>query len=286
MLNYLPENLRNRILKYKNSGISEVRLRVDKTAKVCVNGKTVDIGGKPLTKSEIAEIVSSACKRSVYAYTEQIRQGFIGGDDGERIGLAGEFTYGSGKVEAIKNFTSLTIRFPNEVFGVAKPLYTNYLKSGLKNVLIVSEAGDGKTTFARDLTRLVSNGGVNVTVVDERGELSGENKLDLGENTDVLRFADKNYGLTQAIRTLAPNVVVVDELVNPADFYGVKNAVLSGVKVIATIHSGSVKEVFLKPHFAALNLKKSFDLFVFIKNDGRSRKYTVYNENSDIICSF
>ena len=286
MLNYLPENLRNKILKYKNSGISEVRLRVDKTAKICLNGKTVDIGGKPLTVNDIAEIVSSACKRSVYAYTEQIRRGFIGGDDGERIGLAGEFTYNNGRVEAIKNFTSLTIRFPNEISGVALPFYKKCLSDGLKNVLVVSVAGDGKTTFARDLTRLVSDGGVNVAVVDERGELGGENKLDLGENTDVLRFADKNYGLTQAIRTLAPKVVVVDELVAPADFYGVKNAVLSGVKVIATIHSNSIETALTKPHFVALNLKESFDLFVLIKNDGGIRKYSVYNESLNLICSF
>lgn len=286
MLNYLSDNLRSKILKYKNQGISEVRLRVNQTPKIFVGGKTVDIGGKPLTACDVLEIVSSACKRSVYAYSEQIRRGFIGGDDGERIGLAGEFTFNGGKIEAIKNFTSLNIRFPNEIKGVSLPFYKKCFLSGEKSVLIVSKAGDGKTTFARDLARLASNGGVNVVVIDERGELGGENSLDLGANTDVLRFADKNYGLTCALRTLTPKVVAVDELVAPSDFYGVKNAVLSGVKVIATIHSDTVENAVKKPLFASLNLLDTFDYFIGIKSDGVNRTYRTYDNRLNEVCSF
>lgn len=286
VLNYLSDGLRNKILKYKKAGISEIRLRVNQTAKVCAGGKTVDLGGKPLTASDIAEVVSCACKRSVYAYAEQIRRGFIGCDDGERIGLAGEFIYNNGRIEAIKNFTSLNIRFPNEIKGVAMPFYKACFKSGLKSVLIVSKAGDGKTTFARDLARLVSSGGVNVAVIDERGELSGENSLDLGLNTDVLRFADKNYGLTSAIRTLSPKAVVVDELITASDFYGVKTASLSGVKVIATVHSDSVKNAVKKPVFTSLNLFESFDYYIEINCDGFARAYTVFDNRFINVCSF
>ena len=286
MLNYLSENLKNKILKYKNSGISEVRLRVNRTAKVLVGGKSVDIGGKPITQNEIAEIVSCACKRSVYAYSEQIRRGFIAGDDGERIGLAGEFTFNGDKVEAIKNYTSLNIRFPNEIKDVAAPLYKACFSDGLKSVLVVSKAGDGKTTFARDLAREVSNGGVNVAVIDERGELGGENSLDLGVNTDVLLFADKNYGLTAAVRTLSPKVVVVDELVSASDFYGVKNAVLSGVCVIATVHARSVQNAVKKPSFVSVGLDDIFDVYVEITFDGVTRTYAAYDKKLNKICSF
>lgn len=284
MLNYLSENLRNKILKYKKFGISEVRLRVNKTPKVYLCDKIIDIGGKPLTCKDIEEVVSSACKRCVYAYSEQIRRGYIGGDDGERIGLAGEFTFNDGKVEAIKNYTSLVIRFPNEVLGVALPFYKKCFLDGLKSVLVVSKAGDGKTTFARDLARIISNGGINLVVIDERGELGGENNLDLGDNTDVLRFATKSYGLIQAIRTLSPKIVVVDELIDASDFFGVKNAVLSGVKVIATIHSDKVETAVNKPYFSNLNLKECFDFYVEILNFNGIRNYKVYNGNLDEIC--
>lgn len=93
--------------------------------------------------------------------------------------------------------------------------------------------GAGKTTLLRDIVRNISNGneyldGLTVGMVDERGELSamykGETQNDIGSRTDVLSNIPKSIGMRMLIRSMAPQVIVADEIGNNDDIIAIREA--------------------------------------------------------------
>ena len=104
------------------------------------------------------------------------------------------------------------------------------------NTLIVSIPGAGKTTILRDITRNISNGngafkGQTVGIVDERGEIAaaykGVPQNDIGIRTDVLSNIPKSIGIKMLIRSMAPQVIVVDEIGNEKDLFAIYDAICS-----------------------------------------------------------
>ena len=96
--------------------------------------------------------------------------------------------------------------------------------------------GAGKTTLLRDLVRNISNGnefidGITVGLVDERGEISamyrGEAQNDIGSRTDVLFNIPKSIGMKMLIRSMAPDVIVADEIGNNEDINAIKEVMCS-----------------------------------------------------------
>ena len=90
----------------------------------------------------------------------------------------------------------------------------------------------------RDITRNISNGipykiqGLNVVVIDERGEISstyrGIMQNDLGIRTDVINDIPKSIGMKIAIRSMAPQVLIADEIGSVQDSEAIKYAMCSG----------------------------------------------------------
>ena len=96
--------------------------------------------------------------------------------------------------------------------------------------------GAGKTTLIRDIVRNISNGnelinGLTVGLVDERGEISamykGEAQNDVGCRTDVLSNIPKAIGMKMLIRSMAPQVLVADEIGNNDDITAIREAMCS-----------------------------------------------------------
>lgn len=94
----------------------------------------------------------------------------------------------------------------------------------------------GKTTLIRDIVRNISNGnnminGLTVGLVDERGEISamykGEVQNDVGCRTDVLLNIPKAIGMRMLIRSMAPQVLVADEIGSNEDIAAIKEAMCS-----------------------------------------------------------
>ena len=78
--------------------------------------------------------------------------------------------------------------------------------------------------------KLVLNG-INVGLVDERGEISGLYKgipqNSVGLRTDILENTPKPTGIKMLIRSMAPQVVVADEIGTYEDIKAIKEAVCS-----------------------------------------------------------
>ena len=286
MLNFLPHKLKNVILKLDISKVSEIRIRGGRPVEVLLNSDKLLLEKYVISKSEVEEIVLNACKRSIYSFDEQIKQGFITSDNGERIGIAGEIVIKNGKVSAIKNFNSLCVRIPHQMIGVSDIFFSKVYNGG--SVLIISPPSVGKTTFLRDFTKKLSSCfSKNVVVVDERNEIAcvtGDSAFDLGVFTDVLTYCDKNYGLNQAIRALNPEVVVVDELVSIEDVNAVIKAIFGGVDVVATVHSKSINDLFMRDFTLPIKNSKPFDYYVLIEIINKKRNYRYFDRNFNEIC--
>ena len=76
--------------------------------------------------------------------------------------------------------------------------------------------------------------GINVGLVDERGEISGLYKgipqNSVGLRTDILENTPKPTGIKMLIRSMAPQVVVADEIGTYEDIKAIKEAVCSRCK--------------------------------------------------------
>ena len=254
-----------------NNSITEIRIR-SKNKIIVVCGKNEFVLDLVASPKIILDILLNVSKMSIYAIQTDLNNGFVVIRGGHRIGVCGEVVYENGKIKNIKNICSLNIRVAHQIFGCADTVMPQIIVNGIfQNTLIVSPPGCGKTTLLRDIIRLLSNGiktlgfsGKNVSLIDERGEIAscyeGVPTLDIGIRTDVMSNIDKSTGMSMVIRSMAPDIIATDEIGSSDDVLSIKAAILSGVKVIFTMHGDSLKSILENP-----NIKELLDMNIFSK---------------------
>ncbi|MCI9272815.1 MAG: stage III sporulation protein AA [Clostridiales bacterium] len=239
----------------------EIRLRAGRPVTVCggLQSHFITPEGVPsawgtpglltVTPEDLSETFRIMCDYSVYSYQNDIKNGFVTINGGHRVGLCGTAVFHHGEMTGIRDISSLNIRISRQIYGAADGLLECWNKTG--GLLLAGAPCSGKTTILRDLARQLSTGSTGtmrkVVVVDERGELSGtcsgvcHNDLGL---SDVLNGYQKGEGILQAVRCLSPDVVVCDEVGNLSDISAIEEGLNAGVEMIASIHAGSLEELF------------------------------------------
>ncbi len=231
-------------------------------------------GLRKVSAREVKETLEYAGNYSLYAYEEELRQGFLTVQGGHRIGLAGRAVLEDGRIRTLKQVSFLNIRLAHQVKGcAAKLLPCLYEGERVQNTLIISPPGFGKTTLLRDMIRLISNGagghaGVTVGVADERSELAacyqGVPQNDVGERTDVLDACPKAQGLFMLIRSMAPKVVAADEIGSDEDVLALREAAYCGCSILATAHGASLEEIREKPSLEKIYKEGLFERYVLL----------------------
>lgn len=288
LLCLFPEGIRDRwreVAKRAES-LQEIRFRAGTPLSVWIGNREsfVDEQGRLVDRpeqaarpapEELEEILKHLCRYSVYAFTDEIRQGFLTVQGGHRIGLAGQAVLdGEGRIKNIKYIRYLNIRIAHQVIGAADAVIPSIFREGqVLNTLLISPPGGGKTTMLRDMIRQVSNGtaygsGVNVSVVDERSEIAGSYlgipQNDVGIRTDVLDGCSKAEGMMMLIRAMAPQVLAVDELGSIEDVRALQMAGGCGCRLLATVHGGSLEEMRCKNYMRYVMETGLFERYVVL----------------------
>ncbi len=275
------------VLKRKKTELYEIRIRSN--APLCVytdNGVSYLSAAGEYTQSmndalflapeEVEQWLQHLCRHSLYAYKEEVAQGYITVEGGHRIGIAGQVVFGKQGIEDMKYISSMNIRISHEAIGCAEPLLPFLYQNGkICSTLIVSPPMCGKTTLLRDLIRCVSNGiydghPYKIGVTDERGELAASYMgcfgNDLGYHTDVLTNSGKTDGIVRLLRSMSPEIIAMDELGKGEDMIAVKTAFAYGCNIFATVHGKNPEQIFNHPEWRTFLESCNFERMVGVEH--------------------
>lgn len=272
-------------------GLQEIRLRTGRPLAIVERGREVFLTGDGartreagaawrVTAQELRETMEFVGEYSLYAYEDELRQGYLTIRGGHRVGVAGKTVLDGDKVKSVRYISCVNVRLSHEVPGCADPVLP-YLwgDEGLLHTLIISPPRCGKTTLLRDMVRQISDGsrvrrGYTVGVVDERSEICGcfmgipEN--DVGVRTDVMDACPKAEGMMMLVRSMAPEVIAVDEIGRYEDIGAIETVLYSGCRLIATVHGSSLSDIQAKPLFQRLAQEQVFERYVILGDSFRS----------------
>jgi stage III sporulation protein AA len=271
VIGHLPPALRGRLAALPEeirTQTREIRMRAGRPLTLTTangtlffteNGRATPLYREPclcLRGDELAEVLRCLCDYSVHSYADDITRGFLTLPGGHRAGVCGTAVVQGGAVVSVRCVSSINLRIAREIPGAAAALCNRIYGGGaLPGLLLAGAPGSGKTTLLRDLALRLSSGLCGayrrVVLVDERGELAGAREsipcCNVGANTDVLTGYPKGEGVLLALRSLAPELLICDELGGEADAAALEAGLHAGVSFAASVHAGSAAEAMTRP---------------------------------------
>lgn len=276
IIEYFPDKLKNILyeqIKEEQDNLEEIRIRVKCPIVLKFNGEEKLINYIP-NSEDMLTIMQLICENSIYSYQKQISSGFVTLQGGHRVGVVGSCVIEDNRVINIKYINSFNFRIAKQVIGAGK-LILKYILHDNKvlNTLIVSPPGHGKTTILRDVARLLSTGtddfyGCDVGIIDERSEIAslykGIPQNNVGMRTDIIENISKSDGMKILVRSMAPKVIIADEIGIEEDVYAINYALCSGCKGIFTAHGSNFEDINLNPVLKDLLDRHCFECLIFL----------------------
>ena len=275
----LPKTIRSILEKVDNvQQLEEIRVKVNKPLFIHIGSKE-KVWEYIATPEDLKYIMQRISNYSIYAFEDEIRQGYITIKGGHRVGLCGICVIENNSIKTIKDISSINIRACKEIIGCADKVIPYIVNNNsIYNTIIISPPKCGKTTLIRDISRQISQGnmgkgfrGKNVSIIDERSEIAGSFKgipqMDVGVRTDVLDNCPKSQGIMMAIRSMSPDVIVCDEIGTQNDMESILMALNSGISLITTIHGFGIEDLYKR-----LVFKDIVDNYVFSRGIVLSNK--------------
>lgn len=279
ILNILPPIIKKELDKDSElPSIQEIRMKIGKNL-IYIKDLKETVSSYVVKKEDLAYVIQKISNYSIYAFEEELKQGYITVQGGHRVGICGACVLEENKIKTIKDIGSINIRISKDIEGCSRSILKYIVnKDKLYNTIIISPPKCGKTTLIRDIGRNISNGikeqqviGRNVCIIDERSEIAacykGVPQMNVGLRTDVLDNCPKSYGIMMAIRSMAPEVVICDEIGTYEDMKNIVMALNCGVGIIATIHGKDIEDLFKRPVFKEVIENKVFQRAIVLNNE-------------------
>ena len=240
--------------------IQELRLRTGCAVTFTVQGRQCSASALPgcppklaairLNALQIEEIFHTLCNGSVHTHERELAEGYLTTAVGNRVGVAGQFVQREGQCIALQKVTSLNLRIARSCVIPLPPALDKLLEQHFTGLLVVGEPGSGKTPLLRTIARTLAERQRLVAVIDERGELfPPEGPLPPLER---IGGVDKARAVQMALRTLAPQVILLDELGSLEETMALEQGFFSGVDFIASIHAPDAAQAQCRPQVQAL----------------------------------
>lgn len=306
IIRLFPPSVRGRLEQSGifSRGLEEIRVRVNEYLMFRTADGELFLRGAQLVREadsscfcpgpgEMEQMCTFMCRYSLYAYEEEMRQGFLTVEGGHRIGISGQVLTEERHIRRIYPVSYMNIRIAAEHKGCAAAVFP-YLhkKNKFYNTLILSAPGAGKTTLLRDIVRIASDGtgefpGKNVSLVDERSEIAGclrgIPQNDVGIRTDVLDGCPKAEGMMLMVRSMSPEILAVDEIGGEADLGALRYALRCGSRAVGTIHSGDMSELRDKPGWRSCLEEKLFSRYVELSSVSGKRTCRIFDGNGNLL---
>lgn len=258
VLKILPINLQNQINQlspFEKDDMEEIRIRIGRPIEVTMKGipKFLSYIVEP---EDALQLLNKISHFSIYTLEEELRKGYVTISGGHRIGLAGKVILEQGSVKAIRDISSFNIRIAREKIGIGDGLTPYIYEDDWLHTIIIGPPQAGKTTLLRDFARIISGGNTSyspqkIGIVDERSEIAGcvngIPQLTFGPRVDVLDACPKAEGMMMMIRSMSPDVLVVDEIGRKEDCDAIMEAANAGIKLFMTTHGNSLEEISKRP---------------------------------------
>ncbi|UJZ86317.1 stage III sporulation protein AA [Heyndrickxia coagulans] len=290
LLGILPKTLSKQLEKLGDmlEDVEEIRIRVNRPLEITSKGIPHFLRYTP-TESDAEQLISRIANFSFYALEEELKKGYVTISGGHRVGFAGKVILENGQVKAIRYFSSFNIRIAREKIGTADPYLFALHNGRWLSAMIIGAPQTGKTTFLRDIARLISSGiperGISpakVGIVDERSEIAGcvhgIPQLHFGPRVDVLDACPKAEGMMMLIRSMSPDVIVVDEIGREEDAAAIMEAVNAGISLVMTTHGENFRDIQKRPILKKILESYAFDRFLELSRGSRPGRVTAVRD--------
>ena len=270
-----PEHLQPLLQKGVDwSAVQELRIRVNRKVETLGQYGHKMLGEHVMQPSDLSYMLNQISQFSLYRFKDELREGFITVEGGHRVGLAGKANTVNDHVDTLKHISFMNIRVARSSSGQAEQLVPYLYENGKwLTTLIIGPPHSGKTTLLRGLASIIGSEhhlcpASKVALVDERSELAaslrGVPQLDVGERTDVMDACPKAEGMMMMIRSMSPEVLIVDEIGGTKDAEAIREAMLTGVDVMCSIHGDSLETLQKRPSAQSLISEGVFERFVIL----------------------